>query len=214
VVFYTQQPTNEENMATTQNLEIALLEQFQSQKEITINEGFAALDIFASLQMLDYNINTPPATPNAGDAYILGSLPTGSWGGKAGKIAYYFNSSWFFITPKNNMCFRVKSLNSFLQYNGTGWEIADNFRLIPIPSGRTLVQADNRTILKATAAMTLTLDSTNILVNTDIGLLHTGTITIALAAGNTLVGTTTALAGTNKLRYIKYLGGGQWHITP
>lgn len=56
------------------------------------------------LSVKDRHLNTPPASPAAGDTYIVGPSPTGAWAGKADQIAYWDASvspgEWLFAVPR------------------------------------------------------------------------------------------------------------------
>jgi len=42
--------------------------------------------------------NDPPATPDEGDMYIVGTVPTGAWVGYEGKLAQYLDAGWNFYS--------------------------------------------------------------------------------------------------------------------
>lgn len=71
----------------------------QAQANITHNEAILALQVLAT-GVDDYDINAPPGSPADGDAYIIGSAPTGAWAGRPHSIAYYM-AGWRFI-PGND----------------------------------------------------------------------------------------------------------------
>lgn len=47
------------------------------------------------------SLATPPASPVAGDTYVIAASPTGSWTGQAGKVAEYTTAGWAIIAPPN-----------------------------------------------------------------------------------------------------------------
>jgi hypothetical protein len=51
------------------------------------------------IPIISMSLATPPASPVAGDTYLIASSPTGSWAGQAGKVAEYTNAGWAIITP-------------------------------------------------------------------------------------------------------------------
>jgi hypothetical protein len=53
------------------------------------------------IPIISMSLATPPASPVAGDTYLIASSPTGSWSGQAGKIAEYTNAGWAIISPPN-----------------------------------------------------------------------------------------------------------------
>lgn len=111
-------------MATTSHLEITLLEQSQSQKEITINEAFARIDAVLNSGVIDRDLATPPGSPATGDVYIVAGSPTGAWSGKAKSVAY-FDQIWRFITPRTGMMVWVNDENKHVLYNGSSWQVVN-----------------------------------------------------------------------------------------
>jgi hypothetical protein len=66
--------------------------------------------------------NTPPVSPTAPTAYIIGPSPTGSWSGNAGRLAICLVAGTFtIITPATGDQVFDKSLNINYQFNGTTW---------------------------------------------------------------------------------------------
>jgi hypothetical protein len=107
-------------MANTTNLSITLLEQSQAQKEITANAAFVRIDALLNRGAIDKDLSTPPASPNAGDCYIIAASPTGSWASKAGQIAYY-EQIWRFVVPNEGMSLWVNDENLRYTFDGASW---------------------------------------------------------------------------------------------
>jgi hypothetical protein len=76
-------------MTSTPNLALSYIASSQAQKEVTHNAALNDLDFLAKASVIDSAISTPPASPNTGDAYIIGSSPTGAWTGFANYVAGY-----------------------------------------------------------------------------------------------------------------------------
>lgn len=112
-------------MAITHNLGITLLEQAQAQKEVTINQAIAVLDAAFNLSVLDKDLATPPASPAAGDSYLIASAPTGAWAGKANYVTYY-DSGWRFIAPKEGLTIWVADETAEYRYSGSAWAIVSS----------------------------------------------------------------------------------------
>ncbi|WP_313991479.1 DUF2793 domain-containing protein [uncultured Selenomonas sp.] len=72
----------------------------QSQKEVTINENLNLLDMLVQASAKSI-LNAPPAHPDEGDTYIVGTAPTGLWTGKAQYMAGYFAGAWLLVAPRN-----------------------------------------------------------------------------------------------------------------
>lgn len=112
-------------MANTPHLGITLVEQAQSQKEITVNQAFARIDAILNSGAKSRVTATPPASPVSGDLYIIAPSPTGDWAGQAGKLAY-FDGIWRFIVPIEGMTLWVNDENLIYSYDGTAWVLANN----------------------------------------------------------------------------------------
>lgn len=110
-------------MATTTHMGITLLEQSQSQKEVTMNQALARLDAVMNSSAKSRTTATPPGSPAAGDVYIVGASPTGDWTSHAGHIAYY-DQLWRFITPNKGMTLWVDNESLFYTYDGSAWTAA------------------------------------------------------------------------------------------
>jgi Protein of unknown function (DUF2793) len=87
----------------TPRLKLAQLVSMQELNNVTWNEALAQLDVLVDLCLLGQNVNTPPASPADGDAYLLGASPTGAWSGYAWKIAACLDGGWRFYTPFNGL---------------------------------------------------------------------------------------------------------------
>jgi hypothetical protein len=66
--------------------------------------------------------NTPPGSPTAPTAYIIGSSPTGAWSGNAGKLAICLvNGAFTIITPATGDEVYDKAQSNNYRFNGTSW---------------------------------------------------------------------------------------------
>lgn len=82
----------------------------------------AAINFGKRLIVENQTTNAPPGTPTIGDAYIIGSSPTGSWAGHATKIAICEDGSTFTIyTPTNGWSAYDKTRNNNFTFNGSAW---------------------------------------------------------------------------------------------
>ena len=85
---------------TTPKLGIRLMATADVQKEVVFNEAAVAFDTLVTRTALSVQ-SVPPSTPNAGDTYIIGTGPSGAWGGYAGQIAFFYNG-WRFIAQRRS----------------------------------------------------------------------------------------------------------------
>ena len=68
--------------------------------------------------------NNPPASPETGDTYLVGSTPTGDWVGHAGELAVWSGSAWSFSAyfPDTADTVRNKTPGADLDiYDGASW---------------------------------------------------------------------------------------------
>ncbi|OJT96585.1 MAG: hypothetical protein BGN82_06220, partial [Alphaproteobacteria bacterium 65-7] len=87
----------------------------------TLNEALAQLDAVIALYLKGQFVNTPPASPADGDAYLLGASPTGAWSGYAYKIAHCLDGGWRFFTPFDGLTAFVTGTGQQLIYQGGTW---------------------------------------------------------------------------------------------
>ncbi len=78
-------------------------------KKLAINDAGNALEwkgitplLVQLAPVLENTIFTPPATPNAGDSYIVAPVATGDWLGHEDKIATWDGLAWAYYTPACN----------------------------------------------------------------------------------------------------------------
>lgn len=84
---------------TSPRLDLPYLQASQAQKHVTHNEALRRLDALVQLSLVDIAAQTPPGTPQDGETYGLGAVPTGAWAGQAGMLALWDGQAWEFIAP-------------------------------------------------------------------------------------------------------------------
>ena len=110
-------------MSATTHLNIALVEQAQAQKEVTVNQALTRIDALLNTGAKSRTTNTPPVSPVSGDLYIIGSSPTGAWLSQAGNLAYY-DQVWKFIVPNTGVTLWVNDENLIYTYSSAAWVAA------------------------------------------------------------------------------------------
>jgi hypothetical protein len=81
-----------------------------------MSHGEAVVDFLAA----------PPASPVAGEAYIVSPNATGAWAGKDNQIAQWLSGAWVFTQPSADDTHLVEKLSQMWHYNGTIWvKVAD-----------------------------------------------------------------------------------------
>lgn len=111
---------------TTPNLGLEQILSAQAQKEVPINRAIELIDALIQLSVISRTTNAPPVSPAAGDAYIVGSAPTGAWAGRSGQIAVWLSSlaapelgSWAFVTAKNGWRAWVDAETRLYRFDGS-----------------------------------------------------------------------------------------------
>lgn len=86
--------------------------------------GGGAISDTSLIGVLD-SLNTPPVSPNTGDVYEVGTVPTGAWVGHAKAIATWGGASWSFDPTSGLPATGLLLLNgaNYLvsKFNGTVW---------------------------------------------------------------------------------------------
>lgn len=116
---------------TTPMLALPLLAAAQAQKHVTHNEALLLLDAAVQLAVIDRTRTAPPASPAAGDRYLVAAGAGGDWAGKDGRIALYDGSAWRFLMPRAGWRTYVIAEALSLGHDGTGWRDV----LVATPSG-------------------------------------------------------------------------------
>lgn len=86
-------------MSTSPDLGIPFISGQQAQPEITLNEALVMLHILA-VGVIQTGVNDPPSGspgPQDGDAYIIGTSPTGAWAGRANSLTMFVEGEWRFV---------------------------------------------------------------------------------------------------------------------
>lgn len=95
----------------------------QAQKELFHNEALARIDALLLPVAESILLDAPPASPAAGQCWVVGAAPTGDWAGQALAIAAWTDDGWRFVAPRAGM--RVWSLADTLpaMFDGAAWEL-------------------------------------------------------------------------------------------
>lgn len=112
-------------METTARLAMPLLQSGQAAKEITHNESLFTLDLLVGGAVEEPPRNAPPASPVAGQCWIVGNGPSGIWAGKAGQVACYTSAGWRHVVPPDGLSLLVRSTGTFAVRRGGLWDVAE-----------------------------------------------------------------------------------------
>jgi hypothetical protein len=100
---------------------LPLLSAGQAQKELYHNEALARLDLLAHAAVEAHGFDTPPATPDAGQCWIVGSSPTGAWAGHAHELAGWTSGGWRFVPPRAGLNIWDAGAQYWLHHDGSDW---------------------------------------------------------------------------------------------
>jgi len=100
---------------------LPLLQAGQAQKEVTHNEALALLDLLAHPAVETHTLATPPAAPQPGQMWIVGTAATEAWAGQDGALALWTGGGWRFAPAREGMLAWVKAAQTFAWRDGTQW---------------------------------------------------------------------------------------------
>jgi hypothetical protein len=109
----------------TSRLTLPLLVAGQAQKEITHNEALTRIDGLLHGVLESHSLSVPPADPNVGQLWLVGSAPTLAWAGQSGRLAHFTGGGWRFTTPTAGHILWSKSDQFFGWFDGTAWRWGD-----------------------------------------------------------------------------------------
>lgn len=155
-------------MTTTADIGVPLLDQQQSQPEVTHNEALTMLSAMLG-GVVQVGLNAPPGSPTVGDAYVLGAAPTGAWAGRANTVAVYTSGGWRFIPDEDSAGTPItmgarqeglrvwdKATNSVYVWDGAAWSALASLPYVPLDHGQRAI-SNNATVIAKTAAVDATL---------------------------------------------------------
>lgn len=132
----------------------------QAQKEVFHNEALATLDCALHACVEDLRAD-PPVDPEPGQAWIVGTGPTGAWADKAGQLAGWTEGGWRFVAATPGMIVWNKAGGHWIHWTGSGWAngswpvasltiggvqvVGERLPDVPSPSGGTIIDAEART---------------------------------------------------------------------
>lgn len=128
--------------SATPRLALPLLFVGQAQKEAFVNEALSLVDglLHCAVEAV---LNTPPATPLDGQAWLVGAIPAGAWSGRAGHLALRQGGNWIFVPPRDGMRVLDRSTGQDRRYR-------DEWRAPAVPAaptGGATIDAEARTAI-------------------------------------------------------------------
>jgi len=128
--------------SVTSRLALPMLFAGQAQKEAFVNEALARIDALLHCAA-EGTRNDPPLAPQDGETWLIGSVPTGDWLGKAGQLACRQSGQWLYASPRDGMRVLDRSTGTEMRY-ADGWGTAAT---ITPPTGGTTVDTQARAVL-------------------------------------------------------------------
>lgn len=136
----------------TTNLALPYILSAQSQKHVTHNEALRRLDGLVQL-VIQQETGTPPGSPAEGQCFAVGAAPTGAWSGRAGKVAFFADGAWLFLSPKDGWVAWFADADRQKIWTGTAW--GDLLSESTIPKLGVNTSADTTNRLAVSSAATL-----------------------------------------------------------
>ena len=151
----------------TPRLALPMLQPGQAQKEMSHNEALTRLDLAAQAAVVASGTNIPPDAPEFGDAWILGTAPTGEWAGNPRAIAGWTAGGWRFVAAREGMRAWVIESDGFALFRSGEWHLGEAYgrlivdgeqvvgeraEAIEEPDGGTTVDTEARTAIAAILA--------------------------------------------------------------
>jgi hypothetical protein len=141
-------------MDQTPRLSLPFIMPSQAQKHITHNEAIQALDALVQPAVESRTITAPPATPLAGDAYLVPAGATGAWAGHADEIAAWQSGAWLFHDPAPGWQLYCKADQTQYVFDAGAWApLASLASGLPRLGINTAADATNRFAVAATATL-------------------------------------------------------------
>ena len=141
-------------MDQTPRLSLPFIMPSQAQKHITHNEAIQALDALVQASVESRTVTAPPASPLAGEAYLVPAGATGLWAGHADELAAYEAGAWAFHDPAAGWQVYDRASKTMLVFDAGAWApLASLGSALPRLGINT--NADNTNRLAVSAAATL-----------------------------------------------------------
>lgn len=128
-------------MANTPNIGVTLVEQSQSQKEVTVNQALHRIDALLNNSVKSRSLASPPSSPQGGDLYIVDQSASEGWVGKEGQLAY-FDQIWRFIVPKAGVTLWIADEEQLFTFDGNAWVAGGIMALMNAPLLSPLLNTD------------------------------------------------------------------------
>ena len=149
----------------TARLSLPFIMPGQAQKEMSHNEALQILDTLVAASVAGVPTNNPPSSPAVGSQYLVGSLPTAAWVGKANALASWTESGWRFFAPKEGQEVTETGSRMRFVFDGSTWVLgevkASSIHIqgkkvigvrqadVPAPTGGAVIDPEARSAISA-----------------------------------------------------------------
>ena len=133
--------------SVTPRLGMPLLFVGQTQKEVYVNEAHALIDGLMHCA-IEGSLQSPPASPSNGQAWLVDTNPSGGWADHEGDLALYQGGNWHFVPPSEGMTIYDKAASQFARFAGD-WRKAS---AVALPQGGTTVDTEARAAISELVA--------------------------------------------------------------
>lgn len=134
------------DLPSTPRFSLPLLATAQAQKEVTHNEALTLLDGLLHPVIEDGPVATPPASPVAGQCWLVAEGAGGAWAGHDGELAFRSVGGWRFVAPRHGMRIARRIDGAWLLRDGGGWVSPPS---IAVPAGGVTIDTEARSVLAA-----------------------------------------------------------------
>lgn len=108
---------------TTPRISMPELVESQASKYLTHNDALRIIDALLQAGVTDRDLTDPPGSPTNGAVYIPTATATGAWAGQEGKLAQWYSSAWYFLTPAEGWTVWIIDEQVHLTYQGGSWTL-------------------------------------------------------------------------------------------
>ncbi|HLV83018.1 MAG TPA: DUF2793 domain-containing protein [Devosia sp.] len=141
-------------MDHTPRLTLPFIMPGQAQKHITHNEAIQTLDALVQPTVESRTLATPPATPMAGEAWIVPAGATGAWSGHSNEIAAFQSGAWSFLDPAAGWQVYDRSDQTQLVFDAGAWApLASLGAALPQLGINTSADTTNRLAIASAASL-------------------------------------------------------------
>ncbi len=108
-------------MTATPRLTLPFIVPGQAQKELFHNEALQRLDMLVQPVVEGAASNTPPVSPDLGDAFLVGTAPLDAWTDQAQALAGWTEGGWRFVAAFEGLRVLERSSGQFATFRSGSW---------------------------------------------------------------------------------------------